>query len=211
MFRLPIHPFTDPFSLQGPPLRTTIKEGARLAWHGFKLVAKRTEEFVDGTPFKIPLSVLNNLIDIADVSQIFRPLSTCSLVLQAVIDNKESMAELLLPIGQRLEIVSKELAQKRLPEDMGRCCNRFVRCVLLPGRVCRPSLHAHSTLQWVTADLQRMHKSGILRRILEVDEHPKEIDQLFQQVDEATKSFEVWFHFHNGTYFSQLAARVQSG
>jgi hypothetical protein len=35
--------------------------------NGFVLLAKKTEPFLNGTPFKIPISVLNSFIDLASV------------------------------------------------------------------------------------------------------------------------------------------------
>ncbi|KAJ7091072.1 WD40-repeat-containing domain protein [Mycena epipterygia] len=73
-----------------------VTNNARLAWHGFKALAKTAEDLLEGTPFKIPIAALNALIETAD----------------AIIDNKDSIAELLSPIRERLEIVSKELQLK---------------------------------------------------------------------------------------------------
>ncbi|KAJ7867918.1 hypothetical protein B0H14DRAFT_3441558 [Mycena olivaceomarginata] len=98
---------------------SALKANAKLAWHGFKLIAKNVEAFLDSTPFKIPIAVLNILIDTAD----------------DVIDSKESLAELLLPIGQRLEIVSNALKLKQPPKDIHPTLERFARCVLLPSSV----------------------------------------------------------------------------
>ncbi|KAJ7720468.1 hypothetical protein DFH07DRAFT_784405 [Mycena maculata] len=152
----PPHPLVGD-SFQGPD-SSTIKKNAKLAWHGFKLVAKDVEEFLDGTPFKIPVAVFNKIIESAD----------------AVIDNKESMAELLLPIGQRLGIISKELMSKRLPKDINPLLNRFA-----------------STLRSASEELERMHESGLFERILELDKHPNKIQDIFRRVDEATKNFEL--------------------
>ncbi|KAJ7480722.1 hypothetical protein FB451DRAFT_1446705 [Mycena latifolia] len=133
------------------------KESARSLWHGFKVVAKTAEGCVDGTPFKAPIAALNKLIAIAD----------------AVIDNKESVAALLLPIGQRLEVVSKEMG-KELPRDLNLNCERFA-----------------STLKGATEELQKIHEQGLLKRMLELQENPKEIQDIIRQVDEVTKNFQA--------------------
>jgi hypothetical protein len=39
-----------------------------------------------------------------------------------------------------------------------------------------------------------MQESGLFERILKLDEHPGEIQDIFQRVDEATKNFGV-YHF----------------
>ncbi|KAJ7830277.1 WD40 repeat-like protein [Mycena leptocephala] len=150
--------------VQGEHQSFVLKENAKLAWHGFKVVAKNVERFVDGTPFKIPIAVLNKLVENAD----------------AFIDNKESMAKLLLPIGQRLKIVSEALTQMELPSDI------------------RPTFdHFASTLEEATEELDNLDKQGLLKRILELDEHPKEIDDIFRRVDEATKNFELKLNLAN--------------
>jgi hypothetical protein len=41
------------------------------AWHGFKQVSKAAEAFLDGTSLKIPIAVLNKVIDTADVRRSF--------------------------------------------------------------------------------------------------------------------------------------------
>lgn len=43
---------------------------ALLAWHGFKQLSKNTEKFLEGTPFKIPVGVINTVLATADVSSI---------------------------------------------------------------------------------------------------------------------------------------------
>ncbi|KAJ7806515.1 hypothetical protein B0H14DRAFT_2875428 [Mycena olivaceomarginata] len=114
---------------------STLKENAKIAWHGFKLAAKTAEAFVDGTPFKIPIAVVKKVLDLAD----------------GIIDNKESMAELLLPLGQRLNVVSEALTQKHLARDIQPTCN--------------VSPAAYSTLEETTNKLQDMYEEGLLKRI----------------------------------------------
>ena len=43
-----------------------VKRNIKLAWHGIEQVLQKTEKFLDGTPFKTPIAVLNILIDIAN-------------------------------------------------------------------------------------------------------------------------------------------------
>ncbi|KAJ7077600.1 WD40-repeat-containing domain protein [Mycena epipterygia] len=143
---------------------------ARLAWHGFKTIAKDAEAVVDGTPFKIPIAILNKLIETAD----------------AVIDNKESVAEVLLPIGERLKIVVTELTQKPLLEDIDPTCQRFA-----------------DTLKDAVTDLEEMHDQGLFKRILERSEVPKKIQEIIRRVDEAKKNFELEL---NLTAFRQTKA-----
>ncbi|KAJ7077606.1 WD40-repeat-containing domain protein [Mycena epipterygia] len=143
---------------------------ARLAWHGFKTVAKDAEAFVDGTPFKIPIAILNKLIETAD----------------AVIDNKESVAELLLPIGERLKIVVTELTQKEPLEEIEPTCQRFA-----------------DALKGAVTDLEEMRSQGLFKRILELSEDPKKIQEIVRRVDEAKKNFELEL---NLTAFRQTKA-----
>ncbi|KAJ7842438.1 hypothetical protein B0H14DRAFT_3456804 [Mycena olivaceomarginata] len=141
-----------------------LEANAKLAWHGFRLVAKNVEGFLDSTPFKIPVAVLNIIIDTAD----------------AVIDNKELTAELLLPIGQRLEILGNALKSKQVPKGIDRTFERFT-----------------NTLRRAAEDLQKMHDAGLLRRVLEGEEHTKEIGTVFRRVDEARKNFELELNLTN--------------
>ncbi|KAJ7926331.1 hypothetical protein B0H13DRAFT_2265923 [Mycena leptocephala] len=61
--------------------------------NGFVLLAKKTEPFLDGTPFKIPISVLNSFIDLA---------STIS-------DNKSTLAALLQQLAETVDIVNEAM------------------------------------------------------------------------------------------------------
>ncbi|KAJ7253919.1 hypothetical protein C8J57DRAFT_1658968 [Mycena rebaudengoi] len=143
---------------------TALKNRAKLAWHGLKFVSKSVEGVLDGTPFKIPIAVLNKLVTIAD----------------AVIENKESMAELMWHIGQRLNIVSEALSNTRLPIDIKPAFDRFA-----------------STLKKATESLDKIDNQGLFMRTLELDEHPKQIDDIFRQVDEATKNFQFELNLAN--------------
>ena len=46
-----------------------VKRNIKLAWHGIEQLLQRTEKFLDGTPFKTPVAVLNTLIDIASARE----------------------------------------------------------------------------------------------------------------------------------------------
>ncbi|KAJ7091064.1 WD40-repeat-containing domain protein [Mycena epipterygia] len=157
---VPISVQNDPSSAQeqGSPQSSALKENAKLAWHGLKVVAKTAEGFLDGTPFKIPISALNKVIETAD----------------AIIDNKESMAALLSPIRERLEIVAKEMSSedRKGIRDINPTLERFA-----------------GTLEDVAKTLQKLHEAGLFKRILERDEHPKEIANIARRLDEATKNF----------------------
>ncbi|KAJ7501569.1 WD40 repeat-like protein [Mycena galericulata] len=78
---------------QVSPQSSALKKNVKLAWDGFKVVAKTAEGFLDGTPFKTPIAAFNKVIDTAD----------------AIIDNKESVAKQLSSIRERMEIVSRKL------------------------------------------------------------------------------------------------------
>jgi hypothetical protein len=128
-----VHTFpstSEPHCIAGPAQSSTLKENAKIAWHGFKLAAKTAEAFVDGTPFKIPIAVVNKVFDLADVSDMCYTGLLTDNGSQGIIDNKESIAELLLPLGQRLNVVSEALSQKHLARDIQPTLQRFSRCVL---------------------------------------------------------------------------------
>ncbi|KAJ7105155.1 WD40-repeat-containing domain protein [Mycena epipterygia] len=156
--------------IQSSSRNASASTPAKLAWHGFKTIAKDAEAFVDGTPFKIPIAILNKLIETAD----------------AVIDNKESVAEVLLPIGERLKIVVKELTQKRPLEEIEPTCQRFA-----------------DALKGALTDLEEMRDQGLFKRILELSEDPKKIQEIVRRIDEAQKNFELEL---NLTAFRQTKA-----
>ncbi|KAF8135222.1 WD40-repeat-containing domain protein [Mycena galopus ATCC 62051] len=135
-----------------------VKKAAKLAWIGFKDVASNIEEFLDGTPFKVPIVVLNKIIEIAE----------------AVVDNKDSMAESMIPIGKRLEIISRELHSKRPPGNI------------------KPTLeHFAAALNKASEELEKMHESGLLERILKYEKDPQQIQKIFGKIDEATDQFQL--------------------
>jgi hypothetical protein len=41
----------------------------KLAWDGFKLLSKKIEPLLGGTPFKTPIAVLNVLIELGEVRE----------------------------------------------------------------------------------------------------------------------------------------------
>lgn len=106
---------------------------AKLAWHGFKLFAGKTESFLDGTPFKIPVGVLNTLIGISDVSQICMTLYRSHKSpphSQNVIDNRETMSNLLISIHNRFEIIAGSILESgQYPRDTQTTCGNFAKCV----------------------------------------------------------------------------------
>ncbi|KIJ53753.1 hypothetical protein M422DRAFT_775760, partial [Sphaerobolus stellatus SS14] len=62
----------------------------KLAWRGVELLLKNVEKFLDGTPFKTPISVLNILIDVGN----------------AVVDNKSDLKNQVTRTVNRLDIVN---------------------------------------------------------------------------------------------------------
>ncbi|KAJ6583520.1 WD40-repeat-containing domain protein [Mycena vulgaris] len=159
-----VNPDEDSTGPQAQDPSTTVKRNAKTAWNGFKLVAKNVEPFLEGTPFKIPIAVLNKIIETAE----------------AVIDNKESMAKLLLPVGQRLQIMGEELSRNQRPRDIDPTLKRFTE-----------------TLKKAEEQLDEMHNQGLIRHALNSAEHPKDIADIFRQVDEATKNFLLELHLAN--------------
>ncbi|KAJ7166647.1 hypothetical protein C8R46DRAFT_1350962 [Mycena filopes] len=152
--------------------KPALTKPAKLAWHGFKLVAKHISDFLDGTPFKLPVAVLNLIIDTAD----------------AVIDNKESMANLLLPIGERLQIFSMSL----LSESSDKTRDPLNKKVRSPPNNIDPSLDRFvGVLVTAAAELKNMHSAGLVERILDSNEHSKKVQDIFRRVDEATKNFQL--------------------
>ncbi|KAJ7307670.1 WD40 repeat-like protein [Mycena albidolilacea] len=137
--------------------QATLKSNAKTAWHGFKAAAKTAEALVDGTPFKIPIAAVNKLVETID----------------AVIDNQEQIAELLLPIGERLAIVSRQLSQKS-PDNVDLSCQRLTKA-----------------LNQAVEELQGMSQQGLFKRILEQREQLNQIQYIVRRVDEATKNFEL--------------------
>ena len=60
-----------PLSIAHPPhdqgQNSTTKRSFLMAWDGVEQLLRRVEGCLDGTPFKVPVSVLNTVIDIGRV------------------------------------------------------------------------------------------------------------------------------------------------
>ncbi|KAJ6529712.1 WD40-repeat-containing domain protein [Mycena capillaripes] len=168
----------NPNAQAAPARSSTLNANAKMAWGGFKIAAKTAKTIVDGTPFKMPIAVINKVIEIAE----------------GIIDNKESMAELLLPLGQRLDVVNKALTEKQLVKDLQ----------------LQPTLQRFSSaLEETTKKLQNMYDEGLFKRILQLDEHPKELAGIFRRVDEATKNFQLELNLANFKHLNTTKSDVE--
>ncbi|KAJ7626847.1 hypothetical protein FB45DRAFT_920193 [Roridomyces roridus] len=86
------------------PLRSRAPGYIDTLKNGFTLLAKKTEPFLDGTPFKIPIAVLNSFIDLA---------STVS-------DNKGTLRALLEQLVDTLDVVNEAMEQATSDDAKGR-------------------------------------------------------------------------------------------
>ncbi|KAJ7702070.1 hypothetical protein B0H16DRAFT_1748337 [Mycena metata] len=93
-----ISPLPRASSISTPKVSISKLKGA------FELLARSSERLLDGTPFKIPIAILNEVIDLANT----------------VSDNSNAIAALFYRISQRLDIVNQALIQARSEEALGR-------------------------------------------------------------------------------------------
>ncbi|KAG6877968.1 hypothetical protein C0992_008915, partial [Termitomyces sp. T32_za158] len=77
----------------GNILGSKAKEGLKIAWHGLKMILGQVEGLLDGTPFKVPVTAVNMLIQLGD----------------AIGDNHESLKELMTGIQKQVEIIGEAL------------------------------------------------------------------------------------------------------
>ncbi|KAJ7645802.1 hypothetical protein B0H17DRAFT_449230, partial [Mycena rosella] len=155
----------------GPAQCSTPKANAKIAWHGFKLAAKTAETFVDGTPFKIPIAVINKVF------------STGLFTYKCIPGYyRQQGARGGAPVTSRRTL---------------ECCQRGLD-TKAPSQ--RHPTHSAALLQ-AANKLQNMHDEGLFKRILQRDEHPKELADIFRRVDEATKNFQLELNLAN---FKQL-------
>ncbi|KAF7290318.1 NACHT domain-containing protein [Mycena chlorophos] len=137
------------------------KQVASAAWKATKTAAKIAETVFDGTPFNILLPALNKMFEIID----------------QIIENKESIAQLLSPLIERLDIVKAFKDEQLKVAGIDPSVERFSR-----------------TLQNITAKLQNMHDEGLIERTWHHDQHPEDRDKIFQEIDEATKNLQLELH-----------------
>ncbi|KAG6876095.1 hypothetical protein C0992_000971 [Termitomyces sp. T32_za158] len=69
------------------------KDGLKTAWHGLKMILGQAEKLLNGTPFKMPVTAVNMLIQLGD----------------AIRDNHESLEEVMTGIQKKVEIIGKAL------------------------------------------------------------------------------------------------------
>ncbi|KAG6872004.1 hypothetical protein C0992_009978, partial [Termitomyces sp. T32_za158] len=69
------------------------KDGFKTAWHGLKMILGQAEKLLTGTPFKMPVTAVNMLIQLGD----------------AIGDNHESFKELMTGIQKQVEIIGEAL------------------------------------------------------------------------------------------------------
>nr|GAT51936.1 predicted protein [Mycena chlorophos] len=130
---------------------------ASAAWSVTKATAKIAETVFTGTSFNILLPALNKVFEIID----------------QIIENEESIAQLLLPLTERLDIVKAFKGQQLKIAGIGPSVERFSR-----------------TLDNVTIKLKNMHDEGLIKRAWHYDQHPEDLDKIFQEIDEATKNLQ---------------------
>ncbi|KAG6888571.1 hypothetical protein C0992_008150 [Termitomyces sp. T32_za158] len=70
------------------------KDGLKTAWHGLKMILGQVEGLLDGTPFQIPVTAVNMLVQLGD----------------AISDNHESLKELMSRIERHVETVETSLS-----------------------------------------------------------------------------------------------------
>ncbi|KAG6870966.1 hypothetical protein C0992_012027 [Termitomyces sp. T32_za158] len=88
------------------------KDGLKTAWHGLKMILGQVEGLLQSTPFKIPVTAVNMLIQLGD----------------AVTNNNELLKELMTRIETQIETVEAffssddmaDIASTKMKEDFAR-------------------------------------------------------------------------------------------
>ncbi|KAG5349359.1 hypothetical protein C0989_004400 [Termitomyces sp. Mn162] len=74
---------------------TMMKDGLQLAWNSVELLLKKAEETLAGTPFQVPVGIVNNLIELYN----------------AVSDNNDELKTQIVRTQERLSAIEHELAK----------------------------------------------------------------------------------------------------
>ena len=103
------------------------EEYLSLARGGLKLFLHKVESFLEGTPFKVPVAVINILINLAEVcsSSTLIALVNTSL-LQAVSDNNDAMKALMVPLIEHVRAMSQACKEAESEEAKERI-DGFIR------------------------------------------------------------------------------------
>ncbi|KAF8666922.1 hypothetical protein AX14_006417 [Amanita brunnescens Koide BX004] len=122
---------SDPASAESDCINkhdTTTKRSLLLAWHGVKQLLKRIEPFLNGTLAKVPVGVLNTIIDIGE----------------AVVDNKSGIEKRVIQTMDRLNVVNDALLKAESDNsDVKSAMSRFAgklidEAVMLKGMSSSP-------------------------------------------------------------------------
>nr|GAT49021.1 WD40 repeat-like protein [Mycena chlorophos] len=116
------------------------------------------ETFLDGTPFKAPITAFNKLVEIGE----------------CIIDNKKSAGMLLEPYTERLSILRKAM------ESSSGLINF------------EPSFKSlEKTLNDTCKELDKIYKATLLNRVLELQEIPDKLEDIFKQLNLTTENFQL--------------------
>ncbi|KAE9394627.1 hypothetical protein BT96DRAFT_886390 [Gymnopus androsaceus JB14] len=89
------------------------QEVASFAWSGFKLLVKNANEVLEGTPLKLPVQIINNLIEIAE----------------GVADNNDKIKEILQMTDQRLKRIFEDIAKWKDMDGIQSCFGHFCKAL----------------------------------------------------------------------------------
>ncbi|KAE9385621.1 hypothetical protein BT96DRAFT_574609 [Gymnopus androsaceus JB14] len=89
------------------------QEVASFAWSGFKLLVTNANEVLEGTPLKLPVQIIKNLIEIAEV----------------VADNNDKMKEILQMTDQRLKRIFEDIAKWKDMDGIQSCFGHFCKAL----------------------------------------------------------------------------------
>ncbi|KAG6876427.1 hypothetical protein C0992_013006, partial [Termitomyces sp. T32_za158] len=102
---------TEPGNILG----LKAKDGFKTAWHGLKMILGQVEGLLGGTPFKMPVTAVNMLIQLGD----------------AIGDNHESLKELMIGIQKQVEIIGEALVSNDTADTASRKMKEnFVRLLV---------------------------------------------------------------------------------
>ncbi|KIK53172.1 hypothetical protein GYMLUDRAFT_942491 [Collybiopsis luxurians FD-317 M1] len=126
------------------------------------------------TGFKLVAEKAEGFLDGTPFKIPVAAINTLIGISDAVITNRESMKDLLLSIDIRLQSVMQEFLKLESPNEIKSSFGRFAE-----------------KLVDVANQLGEMKEKGILQQIVESNEDPGKIKQIYGQVDEATTNFQL--------------------
>ncbi|KAG6899472.1 hypothetical protein C0995_005860, partial [Termitomyces sp. Mi166 len=160
-------------------MSATMKNTSQTIWHGVELVLKKVEGLLAGTPLKTPIGAVNVLIDLTNLDELIK--------IQAIIDNKDALKELINQVAKHLSAVNSALVDLEEEDtEFRQIIKEFAQ--LLIKKV---------------LEIRAMSEKVTWKKLMDNEKDKAKIGEIFKKIDEDTKNFLIHINLNieNNTHF----------